>query len=296
MLPLPLAMRCAGGLGRLAYRMLGPTRRRFEEAIVSWGEYLGERGQEQDLGLALAENELRWQMRDLLLDRVSDRDLEKYVEIEGRSHLDRALAEGRGVIVLGNHFGAQMQPAHWLVRMGYPLRLYMERPRRISRVLSRHFDIEGPLGQQKLFISRSSGAAESAGSILRAARILKAGMILLMASDVRWSGAHTVRAQFLGREHRFSATWAILAGMSGAAVVPVFCQILPDGKYRVAFEPAWKITSSVMRAEVMEEWVQRALSAIESWVRRDPTNCNEYVRWLEEERKPSRDRQTSAAA
>ena len=88
----------------------------------------------------------------------------------GRDHLDSALGEKQGVILLGNHFGAHMLPAHWLVRNNYPLRLFMERPRHVSRFLTRYFETQGPLGQDKLFISRKAGPAEAAASIMRSAR------------------------------------------------------------------------------------------------------------------------------
>jgi KDO2-lipid IV(A) lauroyltransferase len=157
----------------------------------------------------------------------------------------------------------------------------MERPRRISSFLTRHFELDGPLGQQKLFISRASEATESASSILRATRILKAGMILLMASDVRWTGAHTVTESFLGRSFEFSSTWALLAGMTGAPVVPVFCRILPEGRYRVEFLEPWTLPREVARGDRIAEFVRKSLALIETRVQSDPANCNEYARWLE---------------
>ena len=60
----------------------------------------------------------------------------------------------------------------------------MERPRHISRYMARHFQTDGPLGQDKLFISRQGVPADSASSILRAARAIKAGLLLYLAGDV----------------------------------------------------------------------------------------------------------------
>ena len=158
-----------------------------------------------------------------------------------KSTWTRRWAQGKGCIVLANHFGAHLLPAHWLFRENYPVRFYMERPRHISRYMSRHFQTDGPLGQDKLFISRQGVPADSASSILRAARAIKAGMLLYLAGDVRWTGKLTETAEFLGRSMRFSTTWVVLAAMTEAPVVMVFCRMEPDGRYHIEFRPAFHV-------------------------------------------------------
>ncbi len=148
---------------------------------------------------------------------------------------------GRGCLVLANHFGAHLLPAHWLFRENFPVRFYMERPRHISRYMARNFRTDGPLGQDKLFISRQGVPADSASSILRAARALKAGMLLYLAGDVRWTGKLTEEAEFLGRMMRFSTTWVVLAAMTEVPVVMVFCRMEPDGRYHIEFRPAFQV-------------------------------------------------------
>jgi KDO2-lipid IV(A) lauroyltransferase len=172
-------------------------------------------------------------------------------------------------------------PAHWLVRQGYPLRLFMERPRHVSRFLTRSFESDGPLGQQRLFISRRATPAEAAGSILRAARILKAGLIVNLACDVRWAGPHTTPAAFLGRSYTFSSTWVALATMSGAPVVPVFCRMEPAGSFRLEFLAPYHIPADAAEPPQPSRWVQQALDVIADHVRRDPTNSNDYFFWPE---------------
>jgi KDO2-lipid IV(A) lauroyltransferase len=172
-----------------------------------------------------------------------------------------------------------MMPAHWLMREGYPLRLFMERPRHISRFLSDRFDTDGPTGQRKLFISRRANPAEAAGSILRAARVLNAGMVLMIAGDVRWTGAHTSPAAFLGRMYRFSNTWVKLAAMTGAPVVPVFCRIEEDGTYRLEFHEPYTVPGDDTGPERVGAWVQAYLDSVEEQVGRYPGNSNEYFFW-----------------
>ncbi len=142
--------------------------------------------------------------------------------------LDTALARGKGVILLTSHFGGHLLPAHWLFRQGYPLRFYMERPRHVSRYLARQFADRRP--------ARPGQAVHLAQGRPRRLRrldpprreVLNAGMIIYLAGDVRWTGPiRPSRPGSWGSDYHFSATWVNLAAMTGAAVVPVFCQMQP---------------------------------------------------------------------
>ncbi len=197
-LPLPVASRFVSGIGRMEYRFSHKIRGEFRQAVQRGQSVLGCRWDVPGVSRELAGNHVLWRTRDLLLDGVSDDRARAMFTVEGRENLDSAFAGRRGCIVLASHFGAHLLPAHWLFREGFPVRFYMERPRHISRFLSRHFETEGPLGQEKLFISRQGVPADSASSILRAARTLKAGMLLYLAGDVRWTGQLTETAPFLG--------------------------------------------------------------------------------------------------
>jgi KDO2-lipid IV(A) lauroyltransferase len=267
------------GIGRTEYRMLPELRQAFDTAVARAGETLDCSWDVPAVGLELAGNQIRWRTRDLLLDGVADARARRLFEVHGREHLDAARELGLGVIVLACHYGAHLMPAHWLFREQYPLRFYMERPRHVSKYMARQFETDGPLGQDKLFISRKGDPAGSAGSILRAARILKAGMLVYLAGDVRWSGAHTQPARFLGREYNFSATWVNLAALTSAPVVAVFCRMRSDGIYEVEFLPHLRIPSDAVKDGQAGRWVQSYLSKLEEQVRRHPANSNEYFFW-----------------
>jgi KDO2-lipid IV(A) lauroyltransferase len=281
-LPPRIATRFVAGIGRAEYQMLPGFRIRLDQAVERGGHHLGCRWDVPAVGRELAGNQIRWRARDLLLDGLPDRRVAPLFSVEGRGALDEALSQRKGVILLGNHFGAHLMPAHWLLREGYPLRLFMERPRHVSRFLAREFDSDGPLGQRKLFISRKADPAEAAGSILRAARILGAGMIVNLAGDVRWTGPHTAPATFLGREYTFSATWVTLAALTGAPVVPVFSRMAGDGMYHLEFLPAFQVPSDAQRPERASPWVQSCLDAVAERVKLDPANSNDYFFWAEQ--------------
>jgi phosphatidylinositol dimannoside acyltransferase len=280
-LPLPVASRFLASFGRLEYRLSHALRRSFEEAVEHGRSVLGCQWDVPAVSRELAGNHILWRTRDMLLDGVPDHRAGDMFIVTGRENLDAAYGLGRGCIVLANHFGAHLLPAHWMFRHKFPLRFYMERPRHISRFMSRHFKTDGPLGQDKLFISRQGVPADSASSIVRAARTLKAGMLLYLAGDVRWTGRMTESARFLGQTMRFSTTWVVLAAMTEAPVVMVFCRMRPDGRYHMEFRPAFYVPNAAAEKGKAAGWVQKFIEILEDQVRCYPTNSNDYFFWSE---------------
>lgn len=286
-LPPQVGSKLIEGIGRVGYAAVPGVGRAHREAVRAANDRMGCAWDIAAVARELAGNLARWRIRDILLDGRSDRQVDACFEVSGRTALDAGLARGRGVVLLGNHFGAHLLPAHWLFRREYPLRLYMERPRHVSKFMARRFDDEGPLGQKKLFISRRADPNESAVAILRATKALRSGMILLLAADVRWTGPGTASASFLGRSHTFSNTWVSLAAMTGATVVPVACRVDARGRYRVEFSPGYQIPNDAGRGVRSAEWVGRSLAWIEERVRLHPGNSNDYFFWDDSDPPPA---------
>jgi KDO2-lipid IV(A) lauroyltransferase len=267
------------GLGWINYKLVPGNTEIYERAVRRGRDELGEDWDERVVARRLASGLVHWRSRDRLLDGLGDAQALGRFDVQGRDHLDRAYAQKRGVILLGNHFGSHLHPSHWLYRERYPLRLFMERPRNVSKYMTDQFRTDGPLGQEKLFISRRSTPTEAAGSILRAMRILGAGMILQIAGDVRWQGAHTAPGHFLGSTYLFSTTWVVLAAMTGSPVVPVFCRPDGRGRYILEFLPSFRVPAEAPRNGQDAAFVQRALDAVADQVRRHPDQSNDYFTW-----------------
>jgi phosphatidylinositol dimannoside acyltransferase len=280
-LPPRTASNLVAGIGRTEYALMKGLRHRVDAAVSHGRHHFGRDWDVTSVARELAGNQIRWRTRDRLLDGLSDDSVIGLFQVTGREHLDSALSAGRGVILLCNHFGSHMMPAHWLMRMKYSLRLFMERPRHISRFLSQQFDTDGPTGQKKLFISRKANPSEAAGSIMRAMRVLNSGMILMIAGDVRWAGPQNSTATFLGKPYTFSNTWVKLAALNGAPVLRVFCRIEEDGSYKLDFHEPYTIPRGNPDAEESASYVQDFLTVVESEVARSPENSGEYFFWGE---------------
>ena len=277
--PARLSAGVLDAMGWFNYVVVPGNRLDYGERIARGRRELGAFWDEAQVARRYSTGLVHWRSRDRLLDGLGDAEVARRFTVDGREHLDAAYARKQGVILLGNHFGTHLHPSHWLFRERYPLRLFMERPRNVSNYLNEQFRTSGPLGQEKLFISRKSSPTEAAGSILRAMQILKAGMILQIAGDVRWQGPHTAPADFLGSTYLFSTTWVVLAGMTGAPVVPVFARPEAGGRTLVEFQPAFRVPSDAVRSGRTAEYVQKALNNVVDQVRARPDLSNDYFTW-----------------
>ncbi|MFO0960244.1 MAG: lauroyl acyltransferase [Isosphaeraceae bacterium] len=270
-----------GGFGPIEYAINGGLRSRYHEVLGQAARHFGADWDIPSVSVQLSRNLARWMTRDLLLDGWPDSHVNAMFEVEGRNRLDRALAHGKGVVLLFSHLGAHVHPTHWLMRQGYTVRWFSERPKLLSRYIQRDFETDGPTGQQKMFISRRSGPSESATAFLRAKRALNAGLIVKAAGDVRWVGARTASGEFLGRTYSFTTPWVSLAALSGAPVVPVFCLMNQDGTFRITFEEPFGVPKQAREVGQTEPWLRRHLRSLEGWLREHPDNSNDYFFWYE---------------
>ncbi len=217
----------------------------------------------------------RWRLRDLLLDgKNSARALASF-RVDGLENLEQAMAEGNGVVLLSNHFGAHLQVANWMYRRGIEFRFLTERPRSLSKVIDKYFRSEGPLGQRELFLSRHKAGTAATASILRAIKCLKAGHVVLTTNDVRWNDNRSVVASLMGIQWRFTSTWVMLAQRSKAPIVQVFCLMLPDGRHELRFLPPEHIPADADPAQ----WIQKTLDRLQAMINLEPGNSCEFIGW-----------------
>jgi KDO2-lipid IV(A) lauroyltransferase len=108
-------------------------------------------------------------------------------------------------------------------------------------------------------------------------------MLLFLAGDVRWSGQMTEQVQFLGRTLRFSTTWIVLASLSEAPVVMVYCRIGQDRRYHLDFHPPFVVPIDAPQKGQTGYWVQHFMRVLEQQIRLHPTNSNDYLFWSENE-------------
>jgi KDO2-lipid IV(A) lauroyltransferase len=165
----------------------------------------------------------------LTLNRRPGADLRAYVaSSEGEHHLDAAIAAGRGVVLLTAHLG------NW----EFAGRLLSSRGGRTAHVvLSAEQDaaLEGYLRRdspQLRFVTR-----HHATSTLGLLAALRRAELVAMQADRPSGGRGDAIVPFFGEPAAFPLGPFVLARATGAAVIPAFCAMAPNGLFRLEVDP-----------------------------------------------------------
>lgn len=184
--------------------------------------------------------------------------------IEGREHLDRARARGKGAIVLIGHFGANQMIMPALGHVGYPMNQLSAPPpvwaeilaeTRTTplwrKILARRWELEKRLPVQHINVFR----------FLRPAfECLARNEVLGLAFD-GGGGKKWVSVDFLGRKANLSVQPAQIWKKTGAALLPTYVIRAPgELRHRVVIteELPWQGTperSYQAFVERFEQWV-----------------------------------------
>jgi lauroyl/myristoyl acyltransferase len=195
--------------------------------------------------------------------------------IEGREHLDAALAEGRGAIVLIGHFGANQMIMPALGHVGYrmnqlsappPVWAEILRDTRTTplwrKVLSRRWELEKRLPVRHINVFRFLRPAFEA---------LGRNEVLGLAFD-GGGGKKWVKVDFLGRKANLSVQPAQIWQKTRAALLPTYVIRMPgEARHRVVITEAlpWKGTP--------EASLQAFCARFEQWVWAHP---EQYLHFL----------------
>lgn len=248
--PHPLRMALGRGVGNLAYR-LAPSRRRiaqtniglcFPELSASEQQALVRRTFHSN-GIGLIETAFAW-FGDVeqLRDRVS---------LEGREHVEQALAGGRGVILLGGHFTT-------LDLGGALLSLFLEVDVTYREQSNRVFNYFMLRARDRLY-----GNAFDRSEIRSMLRSLKRNRPVWYAPDQDYGRRHSVFAPFFGVPAASITATARFAEMSGAPVVPIsHFRSDDDRRYLVRFHPplaGFPDADPVQSATLVNRWLEEAI-------------------------------------
>ncbi len=149
-------------------------------------------------------------------------DLGKRLEIVGREKMETALAQGKGVLLLGMHFNT--------IDVGSRL---LGKVRPFSVVYRPN---NNPVFDKVIKESRSEVEFYIERDDLRGlVRHLKAGRAVWYAPDQDYGIKHAVFAPFFGVPAATITATSRIARMSNAVVIPIAHYRLPGGRYRIEF-------------------------------------------------------------
>lgn len=225
-LPYPWAMRVGRVIGK--FMMMAFKRRRdiaqvnlslcFPELSGSERRYLL-RKHFTSLGMGAVETALCWW--------ASHEKLFSLGHLEGREHLEAALRQGNGVILLSAHFTA-LEIGTTLLALNVP----------ICAVYRTHRNplFEALTQRARAGYARRAIPARDMKAMLRA---LKDNLPVWFAPDQDFGRKHSIFVPFFGLPAASLTATSRLAKLSKAAVVPFFSQRMEDGSgYRLVLHPA----------------------------------------------------------
>jgi KDO2-lipid IV(A) lauroyltransferase len=184
-------------------------------------------------------------------------------EVRGLAHLRQAESAGRGVIVLSAHFGNWEVVPYYLTVAGGPLAV-------VGRAADNpHFD----RALRRLRERFGNRALDKRGAVREMFRVVRAGGRLGLLIDQRVRAEEAIEIDFFGRPALTSPIVARVALKTGASIVPVFGDHLPEGRYRVEIRPPIAPPGGDDEAAT-RELTRRCLAVCEEVVRAAP------ARWL----------------
>ena len=208
--------------------------------------------------------------------------IHEYCEIEGREHLDAALAQGRGAIILIGHFGANQMIMPALGHQGYsmnqlsappPVWADILRETRTTplweKVLDRRWELEKRLPVQHINVFK----------FLRPAfECLKRNEVLGLAFD-GGGGNRWTQVDFMARRANLSVQPVQLWKKTGAVLLPTVVLREPgESKHRVRIEAPlnWQ-TVQGDRAEEERRNMQAIVDRFSGWVARHPDHYLQFM-------------------
>jgi KDO2-lipid IV(A) lauroyltransferase len=258
--PLPMTTVRAGGrfIGRLAY-FATPRHRRIALENMVWA-FPGRPAREGRRLVRAAFAHFGGLLFELIkFGTLSEDEMLAATEPEGEERARQAYAQGRGVLFFTGHFG------YWEIHaITHALRM-----RPIS-ALARPLDnvlLDSMLEQIR---TRTGNAViPRQGAVRRMLRELASGRGLAILIDQHLHSSDAIYVTFFGRPAATTSALAALALRTGAPVIPVFALPLPDGRYRLVYEPP-VTPPRADTPDAVREFTQRCTDVLEMYVRRHP--------------------------
>jgi lauroyl/myristoyl acyltransferase len=258
-LPEPLVFAVADLAGRLAHRLARSTRQRVRR---NFARVVGQEELTSTTRAAFRSYARYWVEAFRAAD-ITPTDVDRRTTAEGFEHLDKALGEGAGAIVLLAHHGSWDIAARWGETHGYHLAVVVEvlRPR---SVFAKFVALREAIG---LEVVPLGGGTALVG---RLAEVLAANHIVGLLTDRDLTGTAPV-VRFFGEDARIPMGPVILSRRTGAPIVPVTMLQQPGRRWRAVALPRVEVGDVTLA-----EGAQRVAQALEALIRLAPEQWHAF--------------------
>jgi lauroyl/myristoyl acyltransferase len=195
----------------------------------------------------------RMLMDFVMIGGLKPEELIRRATVEGREHLDAALARGRGVIAALPHMGSWDMAGSYAAALGYPVSAVAERfPPGLEEAVVR---TRQRFGLQVIFLGRSAVRAIT--------QALQANGVVALLCDLEQGPG--VEVSFFGRRAVVPGGPAALALKTGAALLPVCQYVTAPGRHHIRVDPPLSL-----EGQTKESLMQRVIGRFEDFIHERP--------------------------
>ncbi len=230
LLPLKVSYTIAGTLSNASLKYLKKQRGTILGNMdVAFGNHLSKEEKVEIAGEMVA-NVFKGFFEGFYIASRFRKKVDGIFSIEGREHLNQALARGKGVIALSAHFGNFTLLGTVMAREQYFFYMVIRDPKSklVAKLFRRFRDSAG----QKWIATQPSRA-----SLKKILKCLRNNQIVCLITDEnkRRGG---VKVDFFGKNSSTAMGPAVLSLRTGAAIVPMFIVRQKDDTHKIIIEPA----------------------------------------------------------
>jgi len=192
-----------------------------------------------------------------LMDRLLEEPDRQRVEIEGREHLDAAVASGKPVLFYGAHIGNWELLPLSAALLGVTCHIFYRAP-------------NNPL-LLKLFSKRKSQGElipKGAAGAKRAFSLLKKGENLGILVDQKLNDG--IPVPFFGRDAMTGTVLAEFALRFDAPMIPICCTRLPGARFKLSYGAPLEVARTGDRKTDVLTIMTAVNAQMESWIRDNP--------------------------
>lgn len=160
---------------------------------------------------------------DMILVNLDWKGLRRRGSVQGIEHLEKALAAGKGVILVSGHFSGDRVGKVLLREIGHPVLSVTSKGTIDPSIRTMEQKYFVPLMKNTLCkILQDYICIEDRGFDLEILKRLRENGIVSILIDAR-AGTHKKHCPFLGGERIFATNFLQIARLTGAAVIPMLC-------------------------------------------------------------------------
>jgi Kdo2-lipid IVA lauroyltransferase/acyltransferase len=261
-LPMRYVYAFARGLASLGYRVAGKHRRVALESLgIAFGQG-NSASQNQKIARDCFTSMAKSGVEVIFLTSKPPRLLDERIRIVDSRVLDKALAKGKGVILVSAHFGNFPLMVAKLGLAGYKISAIMRhmRDKRAEKMF---------LARRDVFRVKTIYSQPRDICVNSAIDALRNNELVFIPLDQNF-GTGGVFVDFFGSKAATATGPVILARRTGAAILPCFIIRQPDDTHKIVFEPPMELEKGPTPKETVVINVQKLTHIIESYIRRYP--------------------------